>query len=103
MLTGAGIIEVLTGAGDLTGGDGLDDVKDETGLYLAWKSLIQSLDESEAVDEEGDWEELDFEDDKEMELDKSWFLFFKNLGFLSLMFGSLMAILVLCRHTPTSV
>ena len=54
MLFGGGMIEVLTGAGELTQGDGLAEVKDETGLYRAWKSLIQSLEESEAaVDEEG--------------------------------------------------
>ena len=52
MLTGLGMIETLTGAGDLTGGDCFCDVKEETGLYLAWKSLIQSLEESEAVEDD---------------------------------------------------
>ena len=64
-------VEVLTGFGMMEVLAGLGEVKDVTGLYLAWKSLIQSLEESEAVDEEGEFEDEDEEEENVKELDKS--------------------------------
>ena len=64
-------VEVLTGFGMMEVLAGLGEVKDVTGLYLAWKSLIQSLEESEAVDVVGEFEELDEDEENDKEFDRS--------------------------------
>ena len=69
-----------------------------SGLYLSWKSLIQSSDDEEVrEDDEG---VADDEDDNDDELIVCFLL--QNLGLLSLMLGSLTENLVLFIENPTS-